>query len=203
MRPLDPWLPANATTTSGNNAEAFCRHGRHQRGIAERYPARGPVGPRPQLHVQPRDRPTRHTRSVGRPPRSMRSSSSLVARLVVRFGVHRGDAQCAAGQLRPWWRRQRPAARAGTGWREHWQSQQCQHGDTGRWRAAADADVLVVGAHDDVARRTQWTAGQRGDRLRTPRNFDLQGDLAIPTDTTAPFDDACQRITSNVAGKMF
>jgi hypothetical protein len=35
-----------------------------------------------------------------------------------------------------------------------------------------------------------------------PRNFDLVGQLALATDGTAPNDDACETITSNVAGKI-
>jgi len=35
-----------------------------------------------------------------------------------------------------------------------------------------------------------------------PRNFDLVGQLALATDGTAPMDDACETITSNVAGKI-
>jgi hypothetical protein len=35
-----------------------------------------------------------------------------------------------------------------------------------------------------------------------PRNFDIVGDLAFATDGTAPNDDACQAVTSNVAGKI-
>jgi hypothetical protein len=35
-----------------------------------------------------------------------------------------------------------------------------------------------------------------------PRNFDLIGDVALATDATAPNDDACQPITSAVAGKI-
>ncbi|TMQ13896.1 MAG: hypothetical protein E6J90_27630 [Deltaproteobacteria bacterium] len=80
-------------------------------------------------------------------------------------------------------------------------------------RNNADMSTPADGARPRM-RMFLWTAGTntalstpagtvRSEAFATgPRSFDLIGDVALATDGTAPNDDACQPVTSNVSGKI-
>jgi hypothetical protein len=198
---LDPWLPANATTTSGNNAEAFADMD-------------GTNGASPS-DIKPEVRAGRvlnytYNHEIGpldTPDQSKAASVNLF--FIVNW-------------LHDWW--------YDSGFTEA--THNAQRDNLGRGGVANDPLLVLAQAGANIGNRNNANMSTPADGARPrmrmylwsaptttsldgpngplgseaigsgPRNFDLRGDLVIPTDTTAPFDDACQRITSDVAGKI-
>jgi len=198
---VDPWLPANATTTSGNNAEAF----------ADMDGSNGasPSDIRPEVRA---GRVLNYTYNHEIGPLDTPDQSKAAA----------VNAFFIVNWLHDWW--------YDSGFTEA--TRNAQRDNFGRGGVANDPLLVLAQAGANIGNRNNANMSTPADggrpRMRMylwsaptttsldgpsgplaseaigsgPRNFDLQGDLAIPTDTTAPFDDACQRITSDVAGKI-
>jgi hypothetical protein len=199
--PLDPWLPTNATTTSGNNAEAFADMD-------------GSNGASPS-DIRPEVRSGRvlnytYNHEIGPLDTPDQSKAAAV------------NAFFLVNWLHDWW--------YDSGFTEA--THNGQRDNFGRGGVANDPLLVLAQAGANIGNRNNANMATPADGARPrmrmylwsaptataldgpngplaseaigsgPRNFDLQGDIAIPTDTTAPFDDACQRITSNVAGKI-
>jgi hypothetical protein len=199
--PVDPWLPVNATTTSGNNAEAFADMD-------------GSNGASPS-DIRPEVRSGRvlnytYNHEIGPLDTPDQSKAAAV------------NAFFIVNWLHDWW--------YDSGFTEA--THNAQRDNFGRGGVANDPLLVLAQAGANIGNRNNANMSTPGDGARPrmrmylwsaptttsldgpsgplgseaigsgPRNFDLQGDLIIPTDTTAPFDDACQRITSNVAGKI-
>jgi hypothetical protein len=198
---LDPWLPVDATTTSGNNAEAFADMD-------------GSNGASPS-DIRPEVRSGRvldytYNHEIGPLDTPDQSKAAAV------------NAFFIVNWLHDWW--------YDSGFTEA--THNGQRDNFGRGGVANDPLLVLAQAGANIGNRNNANMATPADGARPrmrmylwsaptatsldgpggplsseaigsgPRNFDLQGDLAIPTDTTAPFDDACQRITSNVAGKI-
>ena len=199
--PVDPWLPANATTTSGNNAEAFAD--------MDGTNGASPSDLRPEVRAG-RVLSYTYNHEIGPLDTPDQSKAAAV------------NAFFIVNWLHDWW--------YDSGFTEA--THNAQRDNFGRGGVANDPMLVLAQAGANIGNRNNANMGTPADggrpRMRMylwsaptttsldgpsgplaseaigsgPRNFDLQGDLAIPTDTTAPFDDACQRITSNVTGKI-
>ncbi|HSR96285.1 MAG TPA: M36 family metallopeptidase [Kofleriaceae bacterium] len=199
--PLDPWLPVDATTTSGNNAEAFAD--------MDGTNNASPSDIRPEVRA---GRVLNYTYDHEIGPLDTPDQSKAAA----------VNAFYLVNWLHDWW--------YDSGFTEA--THNAQRDNFGRGGTANDPMLVLAQAGANIGNRNNANMGTPADggrpRMRMylwsaptttsldgpggplpseaigsgPRNFDLQGDLAIPTDTTAPFDDACQRITSDVTGKI-
>ena len=198
---FDPWLPTNATTTSGNNAEAFADLD------GNRAFTPGDIRP-----VVKSGRVLNYVYDHTLEPLANTTQSSAAA--VNTFFL--------VNWMHDWY--------YDSGFTET--TANAQQDNFGRGGVANDplrVDAQAganVGSRNnanmstpaDGARPTMnmflWTAGTitglagptgtpRTEPMAAgPRNFDLIADLAFATDGTAPNDDACETITSNVAGKI-
>jgi len=198
---FDPWLPTNATTTSGNNAEAFADLDGNRAFTA------GDIRP-----VVKSGRVLNYVYDHTLEPlaNTTQSQAAAVNTFFLVNWMHdwyydSGFTEVTAnGQLDNF-------GRGGVA------------NDPLRLDAQAGANVgsrnnANMATPADGARPTMnmflWTAGTltglagptgtpRTEPMAAgPRNFDLVGQLAFATDGTAPMDDACETITSNVAGKI-
>ncbi|HEX8107451.1 MAG TPA: M36 family metallopeptidase [Kofleriaceae bacterium] len=198
---FDPWLPTNATTTSGNNAEAFADLD------GNRSFTPGDFRP-----VVKSGRVLNYVYDHTLEPLANTTQSSAAA--VNTFFL--------VNWMHDWY--------YDSGFTEATANAQLDNFGRGgvandplRIDAQAGANVgsrnnANMSTPADGARPTMnmflWTAGTltglsgptgtpRTEPMAAgPRNFDLVGDLAFATDGTAPNDDACQTVTSNVAGKI-
>jgi hypothetical protein len=200
-RNFDPWLPTNATTTSGNNAEAFADLDGNRAFTA------GDIRP-----VVRSGRVLNYVYDHTLEPLANATQSSAAA--VNTFFL--------VNWMHDWY--------YDSGFTEATANAQLDNlgrggvaNDPLRVDAQAGANVgsrnnANMATPADGARPTMnmflWTAGTltgltgptgspRTEPMAAgPRNFDLVADLAFATDGTAPNDDACETITSNVAGKI-
>jgi hypothetical protein len=200
-RNFDPWLPTNATTTSGNNAEAFADLDGNRAFTA------GDIRP-----VVRSGRVLNYVYDHTLEPLANATQSSAAA--VNTFFL--------VNWMHDWY--------YDSGFTEATANAQLDNlgrggvaNDPLRVDAQAGANVgsrnnANMATPADGARPTMnmflWTAGTLTGLIgptgtpRTepmaagPRNFDLVADLAFATDGTAPNDDACETITSNVVGKI-
>ena len=200
-RNFDPWLPTNATTTSGNNAEAFADLDGNRAFTA------GDIRP-----VVRSGRVLNYVYDHTLEPLANTTQSSAAA--VNTFFL--------VNWMHDWY--------YDSGFTEATANAQLDNFGRGgvandplRIDAQAGANVgsrnnANMATPADGARPTMnmflWTAGTLTGLIgptgtpRTepmaagPRNFDLVADLAFATDGTAPNDDACETITSNVVGKI-
>ncbi|HEX3480248.1 MAG TPA: M36 family metallopeptidase [Kofleriaceae bacterium] len=198
---FDPWLPTNATTTSGNNAEAFA----DVDGTRSFTP--GDVRP-----VVKSGRVLNYVYDHTLEP--LANTNQQMAAAVNTFFL--------VNWMHDWY--------YDSGFTEVTANAQLDNFGRGgvandplRVDAQAGANVgsrnnANMSTPADGARPTMnmflWTAGTitglagptgapRTEPFAAgPRNFDIVGDLAFATDGTAPNDDGCQAITSNVAGKI-
>ena len=138
----DPWLPAGATQTTGNNVDAYADLGGARR-LQRRRPARRP-SPRRARSTTPTTSTQRRTSS----PTSSKAAvtqpllrQQLPARLVLRRRLRRGRRQRAGQQLRP--RRPRRTTRIHAEAQDYSGTQQRQHVHARGRRAPAHADVRV------------------------------------------------------------
>ncbi|HEU4729764.1 MAG TPA: M36 family metallopeptidase [Kofleriaceae bacterium] len=199
--PLDPWLPSNATTTSGNNAEAFADLDANR--------VFGPGDVRPEVKS---GRILNYTYDHSLEPLATPDQSK--AAVVNAFYV--------VNWLHDWWYDSGFTEATGDGQADNFGRGgvagdplliTAQAGANTGLRNNADMSTPADGARPRM-RMFLWTAGTstslttpvgtpHSEALGTgPRNFDLTAELAAATDGTAPIDDACQPITSNVAGKI-
>jgi hypothetical protein len=198
--PRDKWLPDNATTTSGNNAEAFADLDANARFSA------GDV--RPEVRA---GRVLNYTFNHEAEPLATPDQSK--AAVVNAFFV--------VNWMHDWW--------YDSGFTEATRNAQldnygrggvandplliqAQAGANTGLRNNADMTTPSDGLRPQM-RMFLWTAGIsvsiatptapiRSNRfLNGPHAFDLPGDLVLGVDITAPTDDGCQRLT-NVAGKI-
>jgi hypothetical protein len=199
--PKDPWLATDATTTSGNNAMAFSDFDADQ------------------------------TFSPGDVRPNVTSGRILNFNYDQTLQPQANDTQVKAGAvnsffmvnwMHDWWYDSGFTEAAGNG----------QVNNFGRGGVGGDPLIVFAQAGANVGLRNNadmstpadganprmrmflWTAGTvsnlsaagRTPRAEPfaagPRTFDLTGTLVTVTDGTAPFDDGCQPITSNVAGKI-
>jgi hypothetical protein len=199
--PVDPWLANNATTTSGNNAEAFSDLDNTFSFTA------GDV--RPEVRSG-RVLSYNYNHELG-PLDTLDQSKAAAVNL---FFV--------ANWLHDWW--------YDSGFTET--TANAQANNFGRGGVGGDPLLLLAQAGANTGLRNNanmatpadgarprmrmylWTSGTvtsvdgpngtlTSEALATgPHTFDLTGDLATPTDATAPTDDGCQPYTNNVAGKI-
>jgi hypothetical protein len=198
---FDPWLPTNATTTSGNNAEAFADLD------GDRAFTAGDIRP-----VVKSGRVLNYVYDHTLEPLANATQASAAA--VNTFFL--------VNWMHDWY--------YDSGFTEVTANAQLDNFGRGgvandplRIDAQAGANVgsrnnANMSTPADGARPTMnmflWTAGTltglagptgtpRTEPMAAgPRNFDLVADLAFATDGTAPNDDACETITSDVAGKI-
>jgi hypothetical protein len=198
---LDPWLPSDATTTSGNNAEAFADLD------GNRAFTTGDIRP-----VVKSGRVLNYVYDHTLEPLANTTQSQAAA--VNTFFL--------VNWMHDWY--------YDSGFTEVTANAQLDNFSRGgvandplRVDAQAGANVgsrnnANMATPADGARPTMnmflWTAGTstgltgptgtpRTEPMAAgPRNFDLVAELAFATDGTAPNDDACETITSNVAGKI-
>ncbi|HET7502610.1 MAG TPA: M36 family metallopeptidase [Kofleriaceae bacterium] len=199
--PVDKWLPDNATTTSGNNAEAFADMD-------------GTNGPSPS-DIRPEVKSGRvlnytYNHEIGPLDSPDQSKAAAVNAFFVVNWMH------------DWW--------YDSGFTEVTRNGQADNfgrggtgGDPLLVLAQAGANIgnrnnANMATPADGARPRMrmylWTAGTRttlagpSGELPSeafnagPRNFDLIGDLVAVSDATAPTDDGCQPYTSDVTGKI-
>jgi len=199
-RTLDKWLPDNATTTAGNNAEAFADLD------ANRVFNAGDV--RPEVRA---GRTLNYTYNQELEPLATpdQSKAGAVNAFFLVNWMHdwwydSGFTETTRnGQLDNFGRggvgndRLLVTSQAGanTGLRNNADMSTPADGAQPRmrmflWTAGADS---VLTAPSGVVRSDTFGAG--------PRTFSVTGDLVIGLDATAPVDDGCQPIT-NVAGKI-
>ncbi|HEU4730867.1 MAG TPA: M36 family metallopeptidase [Kofleriaceae bacterium] len=199
--PLDPWLANNATTTSGNNAEAFADLN------ADRVFSPGDV--RPEVKS---GRILNYTYDQTLEPLATpdQSKAGVVNAFFLVNWMH--DWYYDSGFTEATGNAQLDNfGRGGVAGDPLLVTSQA--GALTGLRNNADMSTPQDGARPRM-RMFLWTAGTQ-TTLTTPlgtphseafaagpRNFDLTGDLVAATDATAPTDDACQPITSAVAGKI-
>ena len=199
--PHDPWLANNATTTSGNNAEAFADLN------ANRVFDGSDVRP-----VVKSGRVLNYVYNYALEPLATPEQSEAAA--VNTFFM--------VNWLHDWW--------YDSGFTEA--TANAQLDNLGRGGVAGDPLLIQAQAGANTGLRNNadmatpadgarprmrmflWTAGTLTSLISPtgtphseafaagPRNFDLTADVAAVTDGTAPFDDGCETITSNVAGKI-
>ena len=198
---VDKWLPDNATTTSGNNAEAFADLDADQ--------VFSPGDVRPEVKS---GRVLNYTYDHEQDPLATPDQSKATT-VNVFFMVN---------WLHDWW--------YDSGFTETASNAQldnygrggvagdpllitAQAGANAGLRNNADMSTPADGARP-LMRMFLWTSGTQtalttpGGAVRSesfaagPRNFDLTGDLVAVVDGTAPTNDGCQPITNAVAGKI-
>ncbi|HET7504904.1 MAG TPA: M36 family metallopeptidase [Kofleriaceae bacterium] len=201
--PLDPWLPNNATTTSGNNAEAFADLN------ADRV--FGPGDFRPEVKS---GRVLNYTYDHTLEPLATPDQSKAAA----------VNAFFLVNWMHDWFYDSGFTEANGNAQLDNYGRGgvagdplliTSQAGALTGLRNNADMSTPLDGARPRM-RMFLWTAGTQTN-LTTPlgtphseafaagpRNFDLTGDLVAVTDATAPTDDGCQPITNAaaVAGKI-
>lgn len=199
--PLDPWLANNATTTTGNNAEAFADLD------ANSVFSTGDVRPEVRSSRVLNYTYRHDLEPLATPDQS--KAASVNAFFVVNW-MH--DFFYDSGFTEA----------TGTGQQDNF-GRGGIAGDPMIVAAQAGANVglrnnatMSTGADGARPRMRMflWTAGTvtslitPSGTLRSeafsngPRNFDLVGELAAGTDATDPATDGCQPITSNVTGKI-
>jgi hypothetical protein len=198
---VDKWLPDNATSTSGNNAEAFADLDGNA--VFSAGDIRAEVrGGRTLNYTY--DHTAEPTATVNQSKASMVNSFFLV------------------NWMHDWWYDSGFTEAAGNAQLDNYGRGgvagdplliTAQAGANAGLRNNADMSTPGDGARPRM-RMFLWTAGTvtslttptgapRSESFSTgPRSFDLVGDLVLANDATAPFNDACQPITSNVAGKI-
>jgi len=199
--PGDPWLATNATTTSGNNAEAFADLDANR--------AFGPGDIRPVVRS---GRVLSYTYNHELEPLATPDQSEAAA--VNSFFM--------VNWMHDWWYDSGFTEATANAQLDNYGRGgvagdpllvQAQAGANAGLRNNADMATPADGARPRM-RMFLWTAGTTTALIaptgtpRTeafaagPRNFDLTGDLAVVVDGTAPTNDGCQPITNNVAGKI-
>ncbi|HEX7841663.1 MAG TPA: M36 family metallopeptidase [Kofleriaceae bacterium] len=199
--PVDKWLPDNATTTSGNNAEAFADLD------ATRTFTPGDVRPAVKSG---RVLNYNYDHTLGPLATTDQSSAGAV------------NAFFMVNWMHDWWYDSGFTEAAGNAQLDNLGRGgvagdpllvTSQAGANTGLRNNADMSTPADGARPRM-RMFLWTAGTntaitaptgtpRSEAFSAgPRNFDLVGNLVLATDGTAPTDDACQPITNNVAGKI-
>ena len=198
---LDPWLPSNATTTSGNNAESFADLD------ADRVFDNADVRP-----VVKSGRVLNYVYDHTAEPTATPSQSEAAA----------VNAFFLVNWMHDWYYDSGFTEATGNG----------QLNNFGRGGVAGDPLLITSQAGANVGLRNNadmstpadgarprmrmflWTAGTltgvsaptgapRSEPFAAgPRNFDLTGQLVAVTDNTAPNDDGCETITSNLTGKI-
>jgi hypothetical protein len=199
---LDKWLPDNATTTSGNNAETFADLDDN------RVFTPGDVRP----EIQPGSRILSYNYDHTRGPIDT-ATNSRAAAVNVFFLVN---------WMHDWWydsgfteatanAQADNYGRGGVGGDPLFI--EAQAGANTGLRNNANMSTPLDGARP-LMRMYLWTAGTRvalagpAGAIRSesfsagPRVFDLTADVVLGTDATAPTNDGCQPITSAVAGKI-
>jgi hypothetical protein len=198
---LDKWLPDNATTTSGNNAEAFADLD------ANRVFNAGDV--RPEVRA---GRVLNYAYDQALEP--LATSDQSKAGTVNAFFV--------VNWMHDWWYDSGFTEATGNAQLDNFGRGgvaadplliQSQAGANTGLRNNADMATPADGARPRM-RMFLWTAGADGvltapsGVLRSdtfsagPRTFNVTGDLAIGSDATAPTDDGCQPPIANVTGKI-
>jgi large repetitive protein len=199
--PRDPWLANNATTTSGNNAEAF--------GDLDANSVFSAGDIRPEVRSgRTLNFTYRHDlEPLATPDQSKAGSVNafFVVNWMHDFFYDSGFTEATGnGQLDNFGR----GGIAG----DHLIIAAQAGANTGL-RNNATMATPADGARPRM-RMFLWTAGTNTGLIAPagpikseafaagPRNFDQVGELAAATDDTAPGTDACEPITSNVAGKI-
>jgi len=196
----DPWLAADATTTSGNNAEAFADLDANR--------VFGPGDVRPEVRA---GRVLNYAYDHELEPLATPDQSKAAA----------VNAFFLVNWMHDWWYDSGFTEATGDGQRDNFGRGGAagdpllvtsQAGANTGLRNNADMSTPADGARPRM-RMFLWTAGSDGVLTapsgvvpsRTfssgPRSFTLTGDLVIASDATAPTDDGCQPI-ANVAGKI-
>jgi hypothetical protein len=199
--PLDPWLPTTATTTSGNNAEAFADLDANR--VFNGADVRPVVKSGRVLNYV-------YDHTLEPLARLEQSEAAAVnAFFLVNWmhdwyydsGFTETTANAQADNL----------GRGGVAGDPLLITSQA--GANAGLRNNADMSTPADGARPRM-RMFLWTAGTvtglnsptgtpRTEAFTAgPRNFDLTGGVVAVTDGTAPNDDGCEPITSNIAGKI-
>ena len=199
-QPHDKWLPDNATTTSGNNAEAFADLDANR--------VFGPGDIRPEVRA---GRVLNYTYDHELEPLATPDQSKAAA----------VNAFFLVNWMHDWWYDSGFTEATGDGQLDNFGRGGAagdpllitsQAGANTGLRNNADMSTPADGARPRM-RMFLWTAGSDGvltapsgvvasDTFSSgPRSFTVTGDLVIGSDATAPTDDGCQPIT-NVAGKI-
>jgi hypothetical protein len=199
--PHDPWLASNATTTSGNNAEAFADLN------ADRIFNGADVRPAVKS-----GRILNYTYDHASEPLANTNQSSAAAVNTFFLVNWMHDWYYDSGFTEA--TRNAQADNFGRGGVANDPLLiQAQAGASTGLRNNADMATPADGGRPRM-RMFLWTAGTATSAIGPtgtlhseafaagPRNFDLTAQLAAATDGTAPNDDACEPITSNVAGKI-
>ncbi|HET9623052.1 MAG TPA: M36 family metallopeptidase [Kofleriaceae bacterium] len=201
--PLDPWLPSNATTTSGNNAEAFADLDANR--VFNGADVR-PIVKSGRVLNYIYD----HTAEPLATPEQ--SEAAAVNSFFVVNWMH--DWYYDSGFTEATGNAQADNLGRG-GVANDPLLVTAQAGANAGLRNNADMATPADGARPRM-RMFLWTAGTLtglngpGGTPHTeafvagPRNFDLTGELVAVTDNTAPFDDGCETITNGaaLAGKI-
>jgi large repetitive protein len=199
--PVDPWLASNATTTSGNNAEAFAD--------LDGNDLFGPGDVRPEVRS---GRVLNFTYNHELEPLATPNQSK--AGTVNSFFL--------VNWMHDWW--------YDSGFTEA--TGNAQADNFGRGGIAGDAMLVAAQSGANAGSRNNanmstpadggrprmhmflWTAGtltslqtpagpvQTEPFAAGPRDFDLTGEVVAATDATDPTTDACQPVTSDIAGKI-
>jgi hypothetical protein len=199
--PGDPWLPSNATNASGNNADAFSDLDGSQTFTPGDVRAEVRGGRTLNYHYD-----------IGLEP--LATPDQIKAGVVSTFYL--------VNWMHDWW--------YDSGFTE--ETGNAQLDNYGRGGVANDPITVLaqagalVGARDNATMSTP--ADGRSPRMRIflfttntvtnlaapsgtlvsegvsapPHTFDLTGTVALATDATAPLTDACQPVTSDIAGKI-
>ena len=199
--PLDKWLPDNATTTSGNNAEVFADLDADTRFSAGDVRAEVRAG-----------RTLNYTYDHALSP-TANVNQSKAATVNAFFLVN---------WMHDWWYDSGFTEAAGNAQLDNYGRGgvggdpllvTAQAGANTGLRNHADMTTPGDGARP-LMRMFLWTSGTvtglttpsgavRSESFSNgPHTFDLVGELAIPTDPTAPTDDGCGPITNSLAGKI-
>ena len=199
--PGDKWLADNATTTSGNNAEAFAD--------MDGTNNSSPSDVRPEVRA---GRVLNYTYDHTLGPLSNATQSKAAA----------VNAFYLVNWMHDWWYDSGFTEATGTGQADNF-GRGGVAGDPLLILAQAGANIgnrnnANMATPGDGARPRMrmylWTSGTvtsvdgpngalPSEALGTgPHTFDLIGDLVAVTDATAPNDDACQPPTNNIAGKI-
>ena len=201
-QPLDSWLPANATTTSGNNAEAFAD--------LDGDAVLSPGDIRPEVRA---GRVLSYTYDPAAAPLATPSQSK--AAVVNAFFV--------VNWLHDWWYDSGFTEATGNGQRDNYGRGGiagdpliigAQSGALAGSRNNAFMITPADGAPPEMA-MFLWTAANAQTVLTTPagivrsesfvagpREFDLTGSVVAADDGVAPGNDGCQPITNDLTGQI-
>jgi large repetitive protein len=199
--PRDPWLASNATTTNGNNAEAFAdQDGTNNRSPADIFPD---VRAGRVLNFQ-----YDHTLEALANPTQAKAGAVNAFYLVnwlhdwfydSGFTEATGTAQTdnfGRGGIANDQMLVLAQASANIGARNNANMATPSDGLRPRMRMFlwTSGTVTSLAGPNGTLPSEAFAAG--------PRNFDLVGELVAAGDATAPNDDACQPVTNNIAGKI-